>query len=110
MNQHNGPFVFNVQGTIFVSPNVQRPPTPTELQKLDVDFSDTLLPTNALHLRYATNRFPYLGFTMPHAGFRSQILMPLNYTKSSMPVIMSGGQYCLPRPVAESWRELELNL
>lgn len=110
MNQPNGPFVFNVQGTIFVSPNVQRPPTPTELQHLDVVFSDPLLPTDALHLRYATNRFPYLAFTMPHTGFRSTILRPLNYTKDAMPVIMLGGRYCLPQPVAASWLELELNL
>lgn len=109
-NKNNGPFVFSVAGSILVSPNMQRPPTPTEMQHLDADFSDPLLPTDALHLRYATNRFPYLGFTIPDARYRTTILRPLNYTKRSIPVIMVGGQYCLPRAVAASWQELELNL
>lgn len=110
METAKGPFVFAVDNDIYVSPNVQRPPTSTELQHLDVIFSDPLMPNDAMHLRYASNRFPYLAFTLPHARYQATILKPLAYTKYTLPIKMIGGQYCLEPKVAESWRELELNL
>lgn len=103
-------FVCVVGNDIFVSPNVQRPPSTAELQQLDAQFSDPLLPTDALHLRYADNRFPYLGFTMPHAHYNSTILQPLRHSKATLPICMLGGQYCLDPALVASWDELELNL
>lgn len=110
MQSTTGPFVFVIGKDIFVSPNVQRGPTWTELQQLDEMFSDPLLPSDALHLRFASNRFPYLAFAMPHARYKSTILKPLDYSKYSLPIKMIGGQYCLDPAVAESWAELEMNL
>lgn len=104
------PFVFAVGNDIFVSPNVQRPPTTAELQQLDAQFSDPLMPTDALHLRYADNRFPYIGFTMPHAHYNSTILQPLHHSEATLPICMLGGQYCLTPALVASWDELELNL
>lgn len=104
------PFVFEVDSNIYVSPNVQRPPTAAELLQMDAPFSDPLLPTDALHLRYADNRYPYLGFTMVHARYHSTVLKPLNHTQSNLPIKMRGGQYCLDPAVVASWDEVELNL
>lgn len=104
------PFVFEIGNDIYVSPNVQRPPSATELQGLDAHFSDPLLPTDALRMRFVDNRYPYLGFTMPHARYTSTVLEPLRYAKHTLPICMKGGRYCLDPSLAESWGELEVNL
>lgn len=104
------PFVFSIGNDIYVSPNTPRPPSATELQRLDAHFSDPLLPTDAFHMRFADNRYPYLGFTMPHARYNSTVLAPLRYVKDTLPIVIKEGQYCLDPALAESWNELEVNL
>lgn len=37
------------------------------------------------------------------------ILKPLNYSRYSLPIKMTGGQYCLEPAVVASWNELEIN-
>lgn len=110
MQSPTGSYVFAIGTDIYVSPNAHRGPTSTELQQLNERFSDPLLPTDGLHLRYASNRFPYLAFSMPHARYKSTLLKPLDFSKRSLPIKMIGGQYCLDPAVAASWAELELNL
>lgn len=103
-------FVFAVGRDIYVSPNVPRPPSAGELSQLDVQFSDPLLPSDAMHLRYADDRFPYLGFVMPDAPYTSALLRPLHCTRNTLPIRLLKGQYCLDPGLAASWDELESNL
>lgn len=110
MQAPSPPRVFVIDKDIYVSPNANRGPTATDLERLGEAFSDPLLPNDTLHVRYASNRFPYLAFMMPHTQFKSTLLRPLDYTRYTLPLKMTGGQYGLAPVVAESWAELESNL